>query len=258
MRLRLSILCMVLFCGGSLLVAQEQSVSIEQVRTAYEQLHYQRTVTLGEEYLANNPRISKESLLEVLQYIAFSQVALGKDEAAKRSLRSILITDPTFQLNENLASPKVTRVFTELKSEMQVSSTQPSSEPSHVILEDVKTAATLRSVIFPGSGQNYLNQHRGYVYNGIAAISLGVFVYSSIRVPTAHKDYLQATDPKAIADKYDTYNHLYQYRNNSLILYLSTWTLSLADVLVFGPSTQPHISLIPSESGVNLALNFRW
>jgi len=258
MRLRLCIIFILLFSGGFTLVAQEQSVSLEQIRDAYEQLQYEKTVTLGEQYLASNPRMGEEPVLEVLQYIAFSQVALGKDEAAKRSLRSILITDPTFELNENLASPKVTRLFTELKSERELSSLQPSSEPSYVILRDVKTTATLRSVIFPGSGQTYLDQNRGYVYNGIAAISLGVFVYSSIRLPGAHKDYLQASDPKTIANKYDIYNQLYQYRNNSLLLYLSTWTLSLADVLVFGPSTQPHISVIPTKSGVNLAVNFRW
>lgn len=258
MRFRLFTILLMLSCCGSSLIAQEQSVSLEQIRASYEQLNYPKTIDLGETYLANNPRVSKQTLVEVLQYVAFSQVALGQEDAAKRTFRSILVTDPAYELNEKMASPKVIRIFQEVKTQASTASPQIQRSASHVILEDVKTGAVLRSIIFPGVGQTYLGQTRGYVYNSIAAISLGVFLYSSIRLPAAHSAYLKATNPDEITNKYNTYNQLYQFRNNALITYLGTWSISLLDVMVLGPSTQPRIGFSPSYSGVNLAVSFQW
>lgn len=249
---------MVLLASWAGVYAQNSPVTPGQIRQAYQQFEYERTVSLGERYLENHPRIDKTTLLQVLQYTTFAQVALGRDEDAQRTIRSILVTDPTFEPDEKLASPKVERMFADLRSELTSSETTPEIQPSHLILQDVKTGAALRSIIFPGAGQRYLDQNRGFLYVGVAGVSLGIFLYSAFRLPSARKAYLKASDPKQIESKYDEYNRWYHYRNNSLIAYASSWSLSVIDVLIFGPSTQPVFSVQPHQSGVEFALNLHW
>ena len=247
-----------LAAGSVPLKAQESAVTPEQIRSAYRQLDYRKTVDLSERYLEAHPRIEKDILLQVLQYRAFAQVALGRDDAARSTLRSILITDPGYRLNENLASPKVKRLFAELQDESPQAREEATVHPSYVVLEDVKTQATLKSILFPGTGQRFLEQPRGYIYTGIAGASLGFFIYSAFRVPSAREDYLKANDAEQIAEKYDTYNRWYQYRNSALVAYVATWALSVTDVLIFGPSAQPVLSVQPHDSGLEFTLSFQF
>lgn len=234
------------------------SISMEDIRQAYQQLEYARTVDMTEQYLGSHQRAPKEDLLTILQYRAFSQVALGNEDAAKRTLRSVLVSEPNFELDRQVASPKVIEIFENLKSGTQKIEQLPKTSPQVVIAEDLQVRAMLRSIVFPGLGQLYLDKPRGYAYASVAAASLGLTVYSAVLVPGLHDDYLQATSPAVIEDKYDEYNQWYHIRNSAAVIYAVNWGLSLTDILIFGDQHSPTFSLLPGQDGLRLNMSYSW
>lgn len=232
-----------------------QSVTLETIIASYENLRYERTVKQCEEFLSTHPRLPEAKLLKVLQYLAMSQLALGEEEQAKRTLQSIIIANPEYSLDRRIVSPKLIELYRNQRARERQSGDISEPAVQYLVKEDLRTEAMLRSVIFPGLGQTYLDQSRGYLYAGIAGISLGIFGYSVIQTPRAHERYLGATDPQNIEQRYATYNRLYQLRNNSLIVYLGTWMIAGVDAFISSrPSGNLRISLngIPTHLTVTL------
>jgi|GEM_PF-1948651 len=253
------VLCLVISTTASAQNQEEKApTTIEDIRQAYQQLEYARTVEMTERYLQAHPRIPKEALLRILQYRAFSQVALGNEEEARNTLRSILVSEPDFRLDRQIASPKVVQLFESLKTETLNGEADSEFVPSVVIAEDVQATAMLRSVVFPGLGQTYLRKKRGFAYIGIAATSLGLTVYSAVRVPRLHDRYLQATSPSIIEDRYDQFNRWYQVLNSAAVIYGITWGIALADLVVFRDTNSPAFAFLPVGDGIQLHATYTW
>jgi hypothetical protein len=125
-----------------------------------------------------------------------------------------------------------------------------------IIIEDRRARSTLRSIIFPGWGQIYNNKARGYIFSGIAGISLGYFIYSSVQLRKTHQEYLKAYTEDDIERKYASYNKWYIRRNNSLLVYSGSWTLSLIDILFDPFSKENRLLISPNSSSIGLIFSF--
>lgn len=238
--------------------SSQPAVTLDSIRSAYETLQYQSAIELSDAYLSAHPRLPKYELVTALQYRAFSQMALGKEDEARNTLRSALVADPDFTLDRQIASPKIVRIFNEVRSNIQSGSMTLNEQGSPVILEDRKTNAVLRSALFPGLGQIYLQQPRGYMYSAVGVLSMGTLLVSAYRVPTLRENYLRATDTDVIQTRYDAYNQWYQLRNTAGIIALLSWSVSLSDVLLFAPDHPAKLSLIPRESGFAMQIALQW
>jgi len=239
-------------------LAQQRQGTLDSIRIAYRNLEYARALQRAEFYLAEHPRVPETQLLTVLQYMAMSQLALGREQDARETLRSILVTNPSYQLDQRIVSPKLQTMYRQLRQAQDQSDRNQPASVRYVVKEDVYTEATLRTLIFPGLGQRHLDQHRWYVYSGLAGLSLAGFGYAALKLSGAHESYLEATKPEVIDDRYATYNRYYRLRNTAIASYLATWAIATTDILLQSrtPDTSPQISLHGSLR--SLSFTIQW
>lgn len=120
-RLPIALLFLVLLFRALTLPAQQLDKPdrlVAQGVQAYLQGEYRESCRLLQLALAAQP--TGEKLLGALQYLAFSQLALGQVERGKKTFRRLLQLRPDFRLPA-VTPPKIVRVFSRVKSDWQAS-----------------------------------------------------------------------------------------------------------------------------------------
>ncbi|RLB59899.1 MAG: hypothetical protein DRI34_00335 [Deltaproteobacteria bacterium] len=118
-RLRVKVVLLALLLRAPVLPAQqvgEPDRLVDQGIQAYLQGEYQESCSLLRRALAAQP--TEEKLVGALQYLAFSQLALGRVEQAESTFRRLLRLQPDFQLPV-VTPPKIARVFTRVKRDWE-------------------------------------------------------------------------------------------------------------------------------------------
>lgn len=265
---KLLILILALF-GFSHGLTQAQQSPYEQMLQAYQQLDYQSAKTIGQKITAEYTKHSLFQLVETHKILGVIFYTEGNPGEAQKQFEQALSIDDKAQLDSVYVSPKITQFFDELKQNFveSVDKNQSGSTfaPRYILVADPRPAAAMRSLIFPGWGQLYKQEKKkGYVLAGAAGISLlatGIFHFMQ---ESAHDDYLSATNPQLIEEKYADYNRLYKWRNNAAVFTGAVWLYAFFDALI-APSRSQQFEYFSSvkiqgtaSNGVMVSALFRF
>ena len=177
--------------------------------------------------LLSDSAFSRDDSVAILRLQAFSLVALGRNREAASAFRRALDLNPRMTLDPEAVSPKIRAVFDQVRREMPL-------PPEPVRFDTVYARKPVPiSIIIPGAGQFHNGQRgKGYALIGLGVASVAGLVSSHIMYNRAHGDYLAATEPRDIANKYGTANNWHRARTITIGTTTVIWLYSLFDALI--------------------------
>ena len=168
--------------------------------SVYQAGDYERVVQLAPSFLADSARTAADSDAVTRTY-AFALVALGRTDEAAAMFRILIAKDPGLTLDPEAVSPKIRAVFESVKAQMAAPPPQQTAPPETLYLR----RPIPLSVLVPGLHQMKTGRlAAGYTLAGATALSLAGLVLSHVEYNNARADYLRASTPQDIADRYQT------------------------------------------------------
>ncbi len=172
----------------------------------YQTGDYERVAELAPFVLADSARSAADSSA-VNQTYAFALVALGRTDEAATVFRRLLLEHPDLTLDPEAVSPKIRAVFESVKAQMALPPSPPAPRPSLPETVYLRRPVPM-SVLVPGLRQIQTGRPAaGYAFAGATALSLAGLVFSHVAYGDARADYLQASSPQDIADRYRDANN---------------------------------------------------
>ena len=232
MRLRPTIIAVIigLYAVPALAQKVESDSALDAANRLYNAGSYESAELAARRRIEQAP-IADSIRVEAERIIAFSLVAQAKPALAREHFETILSLEPAFSLDAILTSPKILTVFQEAK--IHSTATRKPGTADATTREGEVTAITYRTVLFPGWEQ--LHQGRdtpGLVFGGAGVLTLGsAITFEFLRAP-ARRDYLAATQPSDISNKYDKYNRMYRGEVYSLVAFAAVYIASEFDVFL--------------------------
>ena len=238
----------------------DSSGLIEAMRDAYERLEYGTAERRAREALADFDAFSADQLVEVHTTLGLILFARNEPLEARTQFEAALSLNPRLTLDPLFVSPKTLEFFDEVKASVaQDGGTMREPVVRYVRVRDPRPAATVRSLAVPGWGQIYKGeQAKGWVLVGLWGASAAGAVTAHVLRAQAEDDYLAATDPTAIADRYDTFNTWHRTRNALALGAVAVWTYAALDALAFGGPEQTFAVSPSLRGGVGLRVLVAW
>ncbi len=231
------LLCfLVCFVLALRLHAQEAPPPLAQVQRAYEALKFEEAERLGRLALERSEEYTAAELAQLHLIMGYLGYLHKQPEVTRANFESALSLQPDLTLDSLLVSPKIVRVFEQIKNEYRVglSSSRPSIK--YVMVEDQRLRALRRSLLLPGWGQRHLRRNsRGAIYTAGFAVAVSAGLALQVAQGQAHRSYLDANTPSQIKRRYEIYNQRYRWRNAAFIAAGGIWALNLFDVLLISP-----------------------
>ncbi len=227
-----------------------------QVQQLYESLQFEKAIDLSRQLLRTPQKFTKDDLLLIHQYAAYSFFNLGKPDSARKHFATILAMDPNYQLDPVTTSPKIIRYFNDLKQALKNRSVETRiAYTQYIFVKDPRPAAAWRSAVLPGWGQWYKGQKKKAMWVGTAfGLNATFTVVAALLEKHYHQKYLDSNRPAAISKNYDTYNFWYKARKASLASLGVVWLVSFADALwaPYAPTTTSPRPIISIEWQKNI------
>ncbi|MBN2464799.1 hypothetical protein JXD38_04135 [candidate division WOR-3 bacterium] len=178
--------------------------AIAPLDSVYQAGEYENVVQLAPGFLADSARTAADSVF-VSRIYASALVALGRTDEAAAVFRQLLIKDPSLTLDPEMVSPKIRAVFESVKAKALMPIPAPKSTPAETMYLRQPTPL---SVLIPGLHQIQAGRSAaGYALAGATALSLVGLVFSHVAYNDARADYLQASSPQEISDRYRDANN---------------------------------------------------
>jgi len=231
----LSAFLVVFFCGLSYAqTVPEDSLGrmLEKAKTYYNNAEYENAIKELENALRYLKLLKESDQVEAYKYLAFSYVAFGNKEKAKEQFRKALVLNPKMELDPTTVSPKIIKVFEEVKSEIVIPSppTKPVIEPKKPVVRErgVSTSSIMmRSCCLPGWGQMYRGDGgKGKRIMIAFGISTGTTLLTWTITQLEHKVYLDVEPGNP--DEMDNAYNIYKFWYNTAMF--STVTL----IIIYG------------------------
>lgn len=192
------------------------------------------------------------------KWIAFALIAQGKPSLAKDHFAALLRTNPHFELDPVLTSPKILAVFNETKTYQRAYLESRDTSAVHQLRE--APTVSFRAIIFPGWEQLHTSRSTsGYLFlaGGIGTLGAGI-VFEVLR-SSARNEYLSATTSAAIESKYSRYNKYYKAEIFAFSAFAVVYVASEIDVFVNSEYYSLSFSPFPpSIGGSSLSLRIRF
>lgn len=216
--------------------AQETPPALAQVRRAYEALKFDEAERLGKLALQHSEEYSATELVQLHLLMGYLGYLRKQPEAARANFESALSLQPDLTLDSLLVSPKIVRLFEQVKSEYRVGLASRKPAVKYVMVEDQRLHALRRSLLVPGWGQRHLRHNtRGAIYTTGFAIAVGLGLAFEVVQSQAHRSYLAATTPQQIERRYEIYNQRYRTRNAAFLVAGGIWAVNVLDVMFATP-----------------------
>jgi tetratricopeptide (TPR) repeat protein len=184
---------------------------LEHAKTFYNGGEYEKAITELEKALTFLKQLNQIDQVEAYKYLAFSYVAFGETEKAKEQFRKALALDPKLELDPLTVSPKIIKVFEEVKSEIAVSPpvTPPVKPPVKPVPAEGRSCFSMvGSCCLPGLGQKDRGEGgKGIMLMTATGVLLSSSIISTLVMDAKHQAYLDVEpgDPDAIDDAYKAY-----------------------------------------------------
>ena len=177
--------------------------SVAPLDSAYQAGDYERVVQIAPSFLADSARTSADSS-SVNRTYAFALVALGRTDEAATVFRRLLAADPSLTLDPEAVSPKIRAVFESVKAQT-VKPPLREAAPAETVY---RRQPIPLSVLIPGLQQMRTGRPvLGYTLAGAATLCLAGLALSHFEYNDARAEYLKASTPQDIADRYHTVNY---------------------------------------------------
>ncbi len=237
--------------------AQENPPSLVQVQRAYEALKFEEAERLGRLALEHGEEYSAGELVQLHLIMGYLGYLHQQPEVARNNFESALSLQPDLTLDSLLVSPKIVRMFEQVKNEYRVGLSSGKPAIKYVMIKDQRLGALRRSLLLPGWGQRHLRQHtRGALYTTGFLLAVGAGLAFQVAQSQAHRSYLDASTPSQITRRYDIYNQRYRVRNAAFIAAGSIWAINLLEVLLVTPSSPPGAVSSSKAFELNLRIPF--
>lgn len=234
--------------------AQESPPALAQVQRAYEALKFEEAERLGRLALERSAEYSAAELVQLHLIMGYLGYLHKQPEATRANFESALSLQPDLSLDSLLVSPKIVRVFEQVKNEYRVGLSSGTPSIKYVLIEDQRLHALRRSLLLPGWGQRHMRRGtRGTIYTTGFLLALGAGLALHVAQAQAHRSYLEAGTPDQIAHRYEIYNQRYRARNAAWLAAGSIWAINLFDVLLLAPPLPPS----PTNSSRTFEINVR-
>jgi tetratricopeptide (TPR) repeat protein len=183
---------------------------LEYAKTYYNGGDYEKAITELEKALTFLKQLNQIDQVEAYKYLAFSYVAFGETGKAKEQFRKALALDPKMELDPLTVSPKIIKVFEEVKSEIAVKPpVKPPVKPVTAAPAEGRSCfSTVGSCCLPGLGQRDRGQSgKGTMLMVTTGVLWSSSIISSLVMEVKHQAYLDAEpgDPDAIENAYKAY-----------------------------------------------------
>lgn len=268
--MRSSLIFLLLLFTCSISYSQD-SLSIKNITAQYEAFEYVKVIQLSDIILQQKDSLTKDEVLNVLLMKAVSHYALSEEDKVRKSFIEILKTDREYVIDSEKISPKIVKIFNEVKDDFLVSvpeqlkKDEVKLQPPQINYSDVlykykeEKESIIRSFVFPGWGHLYSGKTlKGEIITSAAVINAGALIYFIIDSNNKRKTYLNETNQSLIQSKYSSYNSSYITRNMLITSLAIIYTYAQLDILIFNPAQLPDVNfnLTTSTEGLNLNLKY--
>lgn len=210
---------------------------VQNIISSYNKFDYTETDRLLDIALNEIEKFPPSDQIHIYYYAAFRTFQQGESFQAREYFWKLLDIDPTYSLDPITTSPKILALFQKTKIEYLNNM----EERLRKMQKDFTyEPVPWRSLVFPGWEQ----LHRGYTFKGTLWAVAGSgclvgLVQSIIRTNQKNDDYLNATIPEVVSQKYEEYNRLYQSRYYWAYGLAAVWLASHVDAMFFSPIKSP-------------------
>lgn len=229
-----------------MLGAQVSEDSLDQMlmraKTYYNRGDYEYAIVELENALQYLKQLEQVDQVEAYKYLAFSYVAFGEQNKAKEQFRKVLMLDPEHELDPATVSPKIIKVFEEVKSEMKVAVAEEPVVTEPPEPEQVPAPASSSGFPYcciPGWGQ----MRRGQNSKGMRLMIAGgtTFFASLVTLGIRSAKYQEYVDLETfnedeLNEAYDAYRLWHNISAVSLTAFLAVYAYNIYDILTAKPS----------------------
>jgi len=234
-------------CFGQQVSGDSLLKMLEYAKSYYNGGEYEQAITELEKALQFLKQLNQIDQVEAYKYLAFSYVAFGDKEKAKEQFRLALKLEPDMELDPSTVSPKIIKVFEEVKAEVVVQPpvkppvTPPVKPPVTPLLDSSHKSpilATGMSCCLPGLGQMYRGEKKtGTTLMIMAAATYVPFLISAGVAEKKHQQYLDVPpgDPDAMDQAYQEYRGWCAIRAVTGVAATGVWLYNLYDIIFTKP-----------------------
>ena len=212
---------------------QGELPTLAQIQRAYDGLRLDEAERMVREALQNSEAYTPPELIQlhlIMGYLAFQQNQVA---VVRQNFESALSLQPDLALDSMLVSPRIVRLFEQVKNDFRVGLSTSPATVKYLVVEDRRLAALRRSLMLPGWGQRHLEHStRGTIFTTSFIVALGASISLHLLQEQAQDHYLEATTPELARVRYDRYNQRYRLRNAALASAATIWGLSVIDILI--------------------------
>jgi len=210
------------------------ATSINDIIIFYETGEYDKVVSEGERMLKDfKDQMSKDDLINLQTYIAFSYIAIGDTISAQNYFENILTLDNNYSLNEEFVSPKIVKVF--LKAKERINFLIEDALPYYKIEKNMnfdRKNLLIKSALFPGWGQSILGErNKSVVLGSIFLSSLIGSVTSYVFTLNMKEMYLKSTTEEDAIKNYKTYNNWSKVNRFFVDVTFSVYLFNIFDII---------------------------
>ncbi len=208
--------------------AQQGHQPLEELEQLFKQFQFQEVLKKGRYYLGE-PGLTRRDSLAIYEYMLNAAYALNDTAQAKSIIDEILTTDPNFQPNPKITSPKIMEFYHWYRKNRKplFPRKPPTQIPDTARARVVKHTHPLwevgMGILLPGSSE-YLRtkQNRYLLKSGVSALLLGGMIYAIQETAQREKAYLNAR--QNFDYYYNRYNAMFKIRSLSIAVY-SGWII---------------------------------
>ncbi|MEM8484904.1 MAG: hypothetical protein AAF564_05115 [Bacteroidota bacterium] len=239
---------------------QSNEAVIRDIKGAYESLDFSVAEARIEAALEGFDRFTPAELGEIYTVYALILFTRNDQAGTRKQLALALQVNPALQLSPQDTPPQVIDILDELIT-LRNTASPAETELRYLVIEDVRPAAVMRSMILPGWGQLHKNERtKGIALMSAWGVSAAGALLSHTRRQQAEEDYLAALTPADIEDRYSTFNQWHKTRNNLIVAAAGIWVFSYVDALLKRPAagkqSPVRLTYTPAPNQHNLTLRY--
>lgn len=238
------------------LAAQETLPQVADIQRAYDSLKFEEAEALANQALAHAEAYSPADLVQIHLLAAYLGFAQKRSAAARQHFESALSLQPSLTLDSLLVSPRIVRLFEQVKNEYRVGLVSGAPTVKYIVVQDQRLAGLRRSLVLPGWGQRHLGRPvAGWIYTTGFLVALGAGVGLQVLQEQAHDRYRNAATPADIAAAYDRFNRRYWLRNAVFASAAGIYAVNVLDLLLVSPI--PPAVAVSSVGANSLKISFQ-
>ena len=219
---------------------------LEYAKNYYNGGEYEQAITELEHALQFLKQLNQIDQVEAYKYLAFSYVAFGDKEKAKEQFRLALKLNPAMELDPSTVSPKIIKVFEEVKAEVAVEPVKPPVTPPvkppvtppATPSQKSPILATGMSCCLPGLGQMYRGEKKtGTTFMILTGATVIPFLISAGVAESKHQHYLDVPpgDDVTMDQAYKEWRIWCNARAITGVAAAGVWLYNLYDIIFTKP-----------------------